>query len=71
MKGHGAKFNRKMEEAVAALLAQRNVEEAARAVGIGALVSQLSVAGLYSSFAPVQLTGYPVIWLKPLHPPKT
>src|SRR5271157_948685 len=36
MKGHGAKFNRKMEEAVAALLAQRNVEEAARAVGIGA-----------------------------------
>ena len=35
MKGHGAKFNRKMEEAVAALLTQRNQEEAARAVGIG------------------------------------
>jgi hypothetical protein len=29
------KFSRKMEEAVAALLTQRNHEEAARAVGIG------------------------------------
>src|SRR5579872_4486343 len=35
MKGHGAKFSRKMEEAVAALLTNRNHEEAARAVGIG------------------------------------
>jgi transposase-like protein len=35
MKGHGAKFSRKMEEAIAALLTQRNVEEAARAAGIG------------------------------------
>jgi transposase-like protein len=35
MKGHGSKFSRKMEEAVAALLSQRNVEEAARSVGIG------------------------------------
>lgn len=35
MRGHGAKFSRKTEEAVAALLTQRNVEEAARAVGIG------------------------------------
>src|ERR1700710_1432341 len=35
MVGHGAKFSRKMEEAVAALLVQRNVEEAARAAGIG------------------------------------
>src|ERR1700680_252327 len=35
MRGHGAKFTRKMEEAVAALLTQRNHEEAARAVGIG------------------------------------
>jgi transposase-like protein len=34
MKGHGAKFGRKKEEAIAALLSQRNVEEAARAVGI-------------------------------------
>jgi transposase-like protein len=36
MKGHGAKSDRKKEEAIVALLSQRNVEEAARAVGIGA-----------------------------------
>src|ERR1700680_4456893 len=35
MRGHGAKFTRKMEEAVAALLTHRNHEEAAGAVGIG------------------------------------
>jgi transposase-like protein len=34
MRGHGAKFTRKMEEAVAAMLTQRNVEEAARSVGV-------------------------------------
>jgi hypothetical protein len=34
MKGHGTKFNSKMEAAVAALLTQKNQEEAARAVGI-------------------------------------
>jgi len=35
MKGHGSKFSRKMEEAVAALLVHRNHEEEAKAVGIG------------------------------------
>ena len=35
MVGHGQKFGRKKEEAIAALLAQRNVEEAARVAGIG------------------------------------
>ncbi|MGA2149561.1 MAG: hypothetical protein ABSH49_31905 [Bryobacteraceae bacterium] len=34
MKGHGTKFGRKKEEAVAALLTQRNIEEAAKAAGI-------------------------------------
>jgi hypothetical protein len=34
MRGHGAKFSRKMEGAVAALLIQKNQEEAARAAGI-------------------------------------
>ena len=34
MNGHGTKFKRKLEEAVAAMLTQRNVEEAARSVGI-------------------------------------
>src|ERR1035437_432110 len=33
--GHGTKFGRKKEEAIAALLTQRNVEEAARVTGIG------------------------------------
>ena len=36
MTGHGTKFGRKKEEAVAALLVQRNLEDAARAVGISA-----------------------------------
>ena len=31
----GSKFTRKKEEAIAALLTQRNIEEAARAAGIG------------------------------------
>ena len=35
MIGHGSKFDRKKEEAIAALLTQRNTEEAARAIGIG------------------------------------
>lgn len=35
MTGHGAKFGRKKEEAIAALLSQRTVEDAARVVGIG------------------------------------
>jgi hypothetical protein len=34
MKGHGAKFARKKDEAIIALLTQRNVEEAARSIGI-------------------------------------
>ncbi|MGA7412226.1 MAG: hypothetical protein WBW33_17245 [Bryobacteraceae bacterium] len=34
MAGHGDKFSRKQEEAVAALLTQRNIEEAARTAGI-------------------------------------
>jgi transposase-like protein len=34
MRGHGTKFARKKEEAIAALLTQRNIEEAAKAVGI-------------------------------------
>ena len=35
MAGHGSKLGRKQEEAIAALLTQRNVEEAANAAGIG------------------------------------
>jgi hypothetical protein len=36
MKAPGGKFARKKEEAIAALLTQRNIEEAAKAAGIGA-----------------------------------
>jgi transposase-like protein len=35
MKGHGSKFGRKKEAAIACLLTHRNIEEAARATGIG------------------------------------
>jgi hypothetical protein len=34
MTGHGAKFGRKKEEAIVALLTQRNLEESARSIGI-------------------------------------
>jgi hypothetical protein len=34
MKGHGSKFERKQEEAIAALLTQRNIDEAAKATGV-------------------------------------
>jgi hypothetical protein len=34
MTGHGAKFARKKEEAIVALLTQRNLEESARSIGI-------------------------------------
>jgi hypothetical protein len=32
--GHGAKFGRKQEEAIAALLTQRNIDEAAKSIGV-------------------------------------
>jgi hypothetical protein len=35
MTGHGAKFGRKKEEAIAALLSNRNIEEAARSINVG------------------------------------
>ena len=36
MAGHGEKFGRKMEAAIAALLTQRNIDEAAKVAGISA-----------------------------------
>ena len=35
MVGHGSKFSRKKEQAVVALLSQRNIEEAAKSIGVG------------------------------------
>ena len=34
LKGHGSKFTRKMEEAVAALMTQPNIDMAAKSIGI-------------------------------------
>jgi hypothetical protein len=36
MTGHGSKFGRKKEQAIAALLSHRNLEESAKAAGISA-----------------------------------
>jgi uncharacterized protein with ATP-grasp and redox domains len=36
LKGHGAKFGRKKEAAIAALLSNRSVDEAARSIGLNA-----------------------------------
>ena len=35
MAGHGSKLGRKQEDAIAALLTQRNIDEAAKAAGVG------------------------------------
>ena len=52
MKAPGGKFGRKMEEAIAALLTQRNIEEAAKAVGISAntLLRWLKVPEFQSAY---------------------
>jgi transposase-like protein len=52
MVGHGAKFGRKKEKAIAALLMQRNIEEAARTAGIGTqtLLRWLKVPEFESAF---------------------
>lgn len=34
MKGHGTQFDRKKEEAIVALLTQRNIDEAAKSIGV-------------------------------------
>ena len=48
----GVKFGRKQEEAIAALLTQRNVEDAARAAGIGVrtLLRWLKIAEFQSAY---------------------
>jgi hypothetical protein len=52
MKAPGGKFERKMEDAIAALLTQRNIEEAAKAAGIGAntLLRWLKVPEFQSAY---------------------
>jgi hypothetical protein len=52
IKGHGSKFDRKQEEAIAALLTQRNIEEAARAAGVAgtALVRWLQIPEFQNAY---------------------
>ena len=52
MTGHGAKFGRKKEEAIAALLSERTIEEAARACGTSAktLLRWLKVTEFRSAY---------------------
>jgi transposase-like protein len=52
MVGPGSKFTRKKEQAIAALLTQRNVEEAARAAGIGTqtLIRWLKIPEFYKEY---------------------
>jgi hypothetical protein len=52
MTGHGAKFGRKQEEAIVALLIHRNIEEAARAINVApkTLLRWLKVPEFDSAF---------------------
>ena len=60
MRGHGAKFGRKKEEAIVALLTQRNTEEAARAVGIGpaTLLRWLQIPEFQAAFRAAKWAAY-------------
>jgi transposase-like protein len=56
----GSKFTRKREEAIAALLTQRNVEEAARAAGIGTqtLLRWLKVPEFQAAYREARRTAF-------------
>jgi transposase-like protein len=60
MKGHGAKFSRKKEEAIAALLTQRNIDEAAKTVGIApnTLLSWLKIPEFQTAYRDARRAGY-------------
>jgi hypothetical protein len=58
--GHGDKFGRKKEEAIAALLTQRNIEEAARTAGIGTrtLMRWLQAPEFQKAYRPARRDAY-------------
>jgi hypothetical protein len=60
MKGHGAKFARKKDEAIIALLTQRNVEEAARSIGIdgSTLMRWLEIPEFKAAYRQARWTAY-------------
>ena len=74
MEAPGGKFGRKKEEAIAALLTQRKIEEAAKTAGIGANTS--CAGSRYRSFRPPTVTPGGPLSGKPLpdssreHPPR-
>jgi len=60
MTGHGAKFGRKQEEAIVALLTQGNTEAAARAVGVTAktLLRWLQVPAFQAAYREAKRAAY-------------
>jgi len=60
MTGHGAKFGRKQEEAIAALLIHRSIEEAAKSVGIAAktLLRWLKEPGFAKAYRDARRAAY-------------
>jgi hypothetical protein len=60
MAGHGEKFGRKQEEAIAALLTQRNIDEAARTAGISTrtLMRWLRVPGFQAAYREARRMAY-------------
>jgi hypothetical protein len=60
MTGHGAKFGRKQEEAIAALLTHRGIDEAAKAVGISAktLLRWMQEPGFAKAYREARRTAY-------------
>jgi hypothetical protein len=60
MVGHDAKFGRKKEEAITALLSQRNVEEAARSIGIATrtLVRWMKVPEFQAAYREARRTAF-------------
>jgi predicted negative regulator of RcsB-dependent stress response len=60
VKGHGTQFGRKKEAAVVALLTQRNLEEAAKTVGISAntLLNWLKVPEFQAAYREAKRAAY-------------
>ena len=60
MAGHGEKFGRKMEAAIAALLTQRNIDEAAKAAGISTrtLMRWLKIPEFQAAYREARRTAY-------------
>lgn len=60
MKGHGAKFGRKKEQAIAALLKERNIEEAARSIGVApnTLLNWLKLPEFQTAYRQARLHTY-------------